>query len=369
MKILHTSDLHLGKIVNGYSFIEDQKHILNQIPPIIEKENIDVLVIAGDVFDRAIAPVEALQLWDDLLISISQLNIYTLIINGNHDSMKRLNFGQNFLIQNNIFIISKSVLYEKHTINGVNFYLLPFLTLEETSFITDQKFSDFTTLKKYIVNEININENETNIIIDHSYIISGKEDIETDSSIRPLSLGGSEFTASDVYQKFNLVLVGHIHRHSFIKPNIYYSGSILPYSIGERNNKHGYYIHEIDKQITSTYWQFNKLRQMRLIELYIDQLDKHTYSEDYVALKILDNYEILNIIEKVNKKFPNVLQIERNYAQTEITDIDRVDQISIEKAFSTFYEMNSEEKIADDSLQFFLQAYNDIKRGEIDETS
>lgn len=364
MKILHISDLHLGKIVNGFSMIEDQKYILNQVLTTIESESVDTLVIAGDVYDRAIAPVEAIELWDDFLISVSKLKVTVLIINGNHDSMKRLNFASKLLETNNIHIVSTNKLFVQITIDKVNFFLLPFLSLELASSLLDNKINDFTILKQEIIKQIDIDENETNIIIDHSYIITGNKDIEADSAIRPLSLGGSEFTKGEVYNQFDLVLAGHVHRHSHIRPNIYYSGSILPYSSGERNNRQGYYIHQIGDTITSTYHPFDLKHPMREVAIYLDQIDEQLYSEDYIIIKLLDEGQIINPLEKIRTKFPNVMQIDREFRHLEINNSGESISDKLETSFADFYSLNSDQEISDDKLNYFLKVANDVIGGE-----
>ncbi len=368
MKILHISDLHLGKIVNGFSMIEDQKHILQQVITTIEEENIDTLVIAGDIYDRAIAPVEAVELWDNFLIKASKLEVTVLIINGNHDSMKRLNFASKLLETNNIHIVSSDKLYQQITIENTNFYLLPFISLELASNLLEQKINDFTVLKQEIIKQLSLDDSKTNIVVDHSYIITGNNDIETDSAIRPLALGGSEFTNGEVYKQFDLVLAGHVHRHSHIRPNIYYSGSILPYSSGERNNKQGYYIHNIDDSITSTYHIFDLKHPMREVELYLNQIDDQVYIEDYIIIKLLDDGQVINPLEKIRTKFPNVMQIDRDFRQLEINHSAESISDNLETSFAEFYNLNSEHEIGEDKLSYFLKVADDVLGGAEDET-
>ncbi len=366
MNILHISDLHLGKIVNGFSMIEDQQYILNQIVETITNNQIDVLVIAGDIYDRAIAPVEAIEVWSQFLEQIAKLNIETLIINGNHDSMKRLDFASGLLKSNHIHVVSTDCLYQKVSLENVDFYLLPFISLEQASNIINQRISDFTQLKQQIVKRMELDSNRTNILVDHSYIITGNHDIEQDSAIRPLALGGSEFTNGQVYADFDLVLAGHVHRHSHIKPNIYYSGSILPYSIGEQNNKQGYYIHQVEEQINSTYHHFKLLRPMRTVELYIEDINTHLYSEDYVVIKLLDDGQVINPLEKVRVKYPNVMQIDRKFRTIDITTKVGTKQATIEQSFVEFYNLNSEQEISTESLNYFNHIANKITKGDED---
>lgn len=363
---MHISDLHLGKIINGYSMVEDQKYILQQVLNIVEQSQIDVFVIAGDIYDRAIAPVDAVELWSDFLIKLSKLNLHVLIINGNHDSIKRLGYASELLVTNKIHIVSQHRLWKQIKIDEVNFYLLPFISLEQASHLCEERITSFTQLKTKIINQIELNPKQKNIIIDHSYIITGSNDIETDSSVRPLSLGQSEFTDGAVYADFDLVLAGHIHRHSHMQPNIYYSGSILPYSVGERNNKNGYYIFDLDNGCIGDYNYFDLLHPMREVALYIENIDKQTYSEDYVIVKLLNEGQVVNPLEKIRAKFPNVMQIDRNFRQLEITSIENKNLSTVD-AFTEFYNMNSEKELSDEALDIFKTLVQKIE-GETDET-
>ncbi len=366
MNIFHLSDLHLGKIVNGYSLLEDQQYIINQIGDIITNNEVDVVVIAGDIYDRPIAPAQAISVWDTLITTLANLDVITLIINGNHDSMIRLDYGRDLFATNNIHIVSEEVLYKQIKIKDVNFYLLPFLTLEQASKIADEKLVDYNSLKQYTIKQINLESTQTNIIIDHSYIISGDNDIETDSSIRPLALGGSEFTDSSVYAKFDLVLAGHIHRHSHIKPNIYYSGAIMPYGFGERNNKSGYYIHTIsENEITSTYMTFNLLRKFEYIELSIEELNNQPYNPNYVFIKLLDKGQIINPLHKLRPKFPYIMQIMRSFRTLDINEIKEHKQ-SLTDSFRQFYELNTGEEINAQGIEYWNSIVDQINKGEED---
>lgn len=368
MKILQIGDLHIGKTVNGFSMLDDQKHILKQVLETLEREAIDVLVVCGDIYDRPLAPVDGVEVWSDFLEQLTNLNIEAFMINGNHDSLKRLNFASKIFEQSNIHIVSDSILYKKYSVENVDFYLLPYLSLEQASSILDTKVSSFDQLKSIIIESIELNPVQTNIIVDHSYIITGEHDIEQDSAIRPLSLGGSEFTDGSVYADFDLVLAGHIHRHSHIRPNIYYSGSILPYSIGERNNKNGYYIHDINNTITSNYYNFELLHQIREVKLFIDDIESHTYSDDYIVIKLLDEGKVINPLERLRNKYPNIMQIDRNFRNLELDQFSTDSQQSIENSFVEFYNLNSENQISDESLDYFKSIVNQVVESERNET-
>ena len=145
MKIIHTSDWHIGKIVNEYSMIDDQKYILNKLIELIDEENADVLMIAGDVYDRSIPPVEAVELLNETLSSlVIDRNVYVLVISGNHDSGERLSFGSKILEKQGLYIAgSDEELYRKVVLceynKNINFYLVPYKDPALTKKLLDNK--------------------------------------------------------------------------------------------------------------------------------------------------------------------------------------------------------------------------------------
>ena len=174
MRIMHISDLHLGKIVNDINMIEDQRYVLNQVIDFIDN-NIDVLIIAGDIYDKSNPSIEAMNLFNDFIIEISKKNITSFIISGNHDSSVRLEYLSSFLKVSNIFIskpFNKEM--DKFTLedeNGViHFYLLPYFKLSQAKNIFQIDFKNYDEAMLKIIDNANININERNVLIAHQFV-------------------------------------------------------------------------------------------------------------------------------------------------------------------------------------------------------
>lgn len=368
MKILHISDLHLGKIVNGFSMIEMQSDILNQSVEVLSNQNIDTLVIAGDIYDRSIPPGEAVELLDAFLTRVGELNITVLIINGNHDSAIRLNFAHQLLLEKNIIIESdNNKLYSKIQIGDTCFYMISFKTPKQCEVILEKPITDYNEMMKEIIDSIELcDEAKHHIAITHNYIVSQKSETIISDSERHLSLGGSEFVSSEVFKQFDAVLAGHIHRHQHIKPNVYYSGSIYPYSFSEENNKNGYYIFDISSdQINAKYHSYDLKRKFVTITGRFDDLIRENkYDDNYVCVRLLDEVSIHNPIERLRKLYPHLMIIEqpkRNFQEIDTEDIETTDIIS---SFKSFFQESTERAMREEEHNLLIKTYNKLEEGE-----
>lgn len=360
MTIMQISDLHLGKIVNNYSMLDDQRYVLEQIKMELISKEVNILLIAGDIFDRPIPSYEALELFEQLLTFITDNNIKLLAINGNHDNEHRVGYLTEFLKDNCIYISSNRKLWEKITIDNIDFYLIGYKRLDDINHLTNNTFKSEEEAKQFIISQIQVNKNKYNILIDHSYIISGNQETMIADSERQLSLGGSDGIDSTIYQQFDLVTAGHLHRHQHLKPNIYYSGSICPFSFSETNNKNGYYLHCITQEKTTDYIPFELLHKFIVIEDYIENITNYQKSEDYVSFIILNDSLVLNPLGQIRDVFPNVMQIEYKHInnQSEHIKINAREQIS--DKFADFYYQNMNMKIDEIQLEYFKKTYAQV---------
>ena len=235
MKILHLSDLHLGKRVNEFSMIEDQTYILNEIINIIDEQKPKVIILAGDIYDKPIPPAEAVELFDDFLYKLSKRNLYVFIISGNHDSAERIAFGSR--------LFDKSGIYLSPVYNGkilpipvddecgdINFYMLPFIKpVHVRRFFPDTSISTYTDALNTVITDMNIDNTKRNILITHQFV-TGSSRTESED----VSVGGSDNVDSDIFKDFDYVALGHIHRsQSCGSEYIRYCGTPLKYSFSE----------------------------------------------------------------------------------------------------------------------------------------
>ncbi len=332
MKIIHTGDWHIGKIVNEFSMLEEQKHVLEQLITIVEREKPDAIIIAGDVYDRSIPPVEAVELVDEVFNRLLlDLKIPILLIAGNHDSAERLSFASKILTNNGLHIVGGfngnihcTMLQDEF--GTVNFYMVPYVDPRNVRHIfDDNKISTHDDAMKKIIERIGqtIKQDERNVMITHGYITQiGRSAELISESERPLSIGGTEFVSSDYFNIFNYTALGHLHAPQKAgAESIRYSGSILKYSLSEVNQRKGINIVEIDKTGNAKI-TFNPLipkRDMRIIkgpinELINPEVYKSANTEDYVHAVLTDKGELIDPISKLRTVYPNIMGLSKELA-------------------------------------------------------
>ncbi|CEP40119.1 exonuclease SbcCD subunit D [Paraclostridium sordellii] len=378
MKIIHTSDWHIGKIVNEFSMIEDQKYILNKLIELIEIEDPKVLLIAGDIYDRSIPPVEAVELLNETLNKlIIEKNIKVLAISGNHDGGERLSFGGSILEKQGLYIAGRDEeLYKKVTIKdenkNINFYLVPYKDPALTrKILEDKEIKSHNDAMISVVNKIKreLNKKEKNILVGHGYITMKRKDaikelenkyeaaeLETSESERPLSIGGTDLIDGNIFEDFDYVALGHLHgRQKVGREAMRYSGSLLKYSFSEVNQKKGVYILDINKEnnIDIDFKPMKPLRDLRIIKGNIEDLLEEGRNikegkNDYIQAILTDDGELINPMEKLKSVYPNTMLITR----------ERKKEITEDKT-SAKGEYKKKSK-----LELFKEFYDDLGNGD-----
>ena len=249
MKIFHMGDWHIGKLVNGFYMTEDQEFIIEKIYEAIKKEKPDVVVIAGDLYDRSVPPVHAVELLNKTMKKIvKDLNTKVIALAGNHDSNERVEFASSLLCDSGLYIvgnlkrkIDKIVLEDEY--GKVNFYPIPYADVPVVrDLFEDENIKTHDLAMQKIISEIlnDFNEDERNIAVAHGYVTQMKEDnfeaLEESDSEKPLSIGGTEYINSKHFEKFNYTALGHLHGPQKVgSDKIRYSGSLMKYSFSEVN--------------------------------------------------------------------------------------------------------------------------------------
>lgn len=375
MKFAHISDLHLGKRVNNFNLLNDQKAILQQILNIVVKENIKALLIAGDVYDRPVPPIEAVTLFNDFLTKLVDQNIFIYVISGNHDSGERLSFGKNILAKNNLFINcnvleTKNKYTLKDIFGNINIYLLPYLKQGDINKLFDENFKNFDEAVKKLVEYLNINKQERNILVSHQFVTHITSVVEeSDSEI--ISIGGANNIDAEILEVFDYVALGHLHKSQKIyKDYIRYAGSPLKYSFSEVNHKKSITIVNM-KEKGNIEISKKELLPERDMKKYVGSLNEimemknndNINKNDYVHITITDNSDIINLSSTIRNVFENTMQIEllkyqnANYSNNLISvNYNDVKENNINKLFSDFFlkmhdkKMSQEEKLIIENL-------------------
>lgn len=363
MKLFHTADWHLGKLVQGVYMTEDQRYVLQQFIDDIKAEQPDVVVIAGDLYDRAIPPTEAVALLDDVLEEIIiELGIPVIAIAGNHDSPGRLHFGSKLMQRQGFYItgelteeLKPVVLQDRH--GEVHFHLVPYADFSVVRHLFDDETitSHQDAMERVIATiEESRDPEARHVFVGHAFVTPhGEHQDNTSDSERPLSIGGAEQIASSLFEKFHYVALGHLHRSHYVgNEQIRYAGSPLKYSISEESHRKGYLIVELDAagQVSVESRELVPRRDLRTVEGTMDELLQLERCDDYVFVKLLDRTPVLHPMEKIRTVFPNAMHVER--------------KLLLE---STGPLSTAVQKEKEDDVSLFLSFYNELQGEPADE--
>jgi|SRR5690625_148500 len=384
MKIFHTADWHLGKIVQGVHMTEDQRYILNQFIREIEEEEPDAIVIAGDLYDRSVPAAEAVHLLDEVLQRIVlQLNIPVLAIAGNHDSPSRLDFASQILRDNGLHIVGKIDLTRKpvilHDEHGpVYFHLVPFADPSTVKHLfADDHVRNHDDAMKKIIEHITTNQWDDaarHVFVGHAFVTPyGEKADKTSDSELTLSIGGAEFVNAKHFAPFHYTALGHLHRAHFVRQkNIQYAGSILKYSISEEHHQKGFTVVEID-QAGNVQLERRTLKpkhDLRRVEATMDDLLQHPINNDYVFVRLLDETPILYPMEKVRSIYPNALHVDRKHSiishqmkSDSGKGLERT-KMSDQQLFRLFYEQVKGEPIPEEAETIFTEVLDDLLQAD-----
>ncbi|MDD7305987.1 MAG: exonuclease SbcCD subunit D [Peptoniphilaceae bacterium] len=360
MKILHLSDLHIGKMIGSYSLLEDQAYCLNQILTISKEEKIDLVLIAGDIFDTAIPSAEAMQLYSSFIEAlVFKLKVKVVAISGNHDSYKRLDVNREFFKKSSYYIIGDykgEVLSFEDKYGKVNIYPIPYLSLSKARVSFDKDFQSFTDLYSYLLKDIDYSGR--NILLTHCYASENTyEDKEEETEgEKPLSIGGNDAMDASLFKNFDYVALGHLHRKHFVlEPKIRYSGTFMKYSFSEKGKKSVSLIDFTDKVEISEI-EISPLRDFVTIEDYFDNILAMDKRLDYVQVILLDDYPIENAMAKLKVVFPNAVNIRYKdfsvFNKDHDFDLD-IENLSTLELFKEFYKFKMKNPMSEKEIEIF----------------
>lgn len=382
MKFFHTSDWHLGKLIQGVYMTEDQRYVLEQLIQAIEDERPDAVIIAGDLYDRAVPPTEAVNLLNEMLETIVlQLKTPVLAIAGNHDSPTRLDFGSNLMKANGCHIVGQLTQELKPVVlndeyGEVHFYLVPFAdpSVVRHVFADETIRTHYDAMKKITENiAAQMDPKARHVFVGHAFVTPHGEAAEnTSDSERPLAIGGTEQVDANLFAKFHYTALGHLHQAHFVhNERIRYAGSPLKYSISEEHHKKGYYVVELDGEgeVKIEKKLLLPKRDMRTVEAKMEDLLKHPINEDYVFVRLLDETPVLSPMEKIRSVYPNAMHVERNIvlptaassSGSERKARHKMDDLSL---FRAFYQEVKGKQVAEETERLFTEVLHELLQEE-----
>ena len=365
MKFIHLSDLHLGKRVNEFSMIEDQRYILKEILGIINDEAPDGILIAGDIYDRTIPSEDAMRLWDEFLVSLAKKNIPVYAISGNHDSAVRFSDHGTLVEASGIYLSPEydgsALKYTMEDEYGpVNIYLLPFIKPATVrGFFPEDEIEDYTDACRAAVGRMAIDNKERNILVAHQMII-GSLRCESEE----VSVGGLDGVSADVFDDFDYVALGHLHgRQKVGRDTVRYCGTPLKYSFSEKDHVKSVTVIELNgkEDISITEKELVPLHDLREIrgtyeELMLKKNYEGTNTDDYIHAVLTDEYDVLDAIAKLRVVYPNLMKLtydnKRTKSQTIITDSEDIEKKSPLELFEEFYEKQNNQSMTQEQKKF-----------------
>lgn len=366
---MHLADLHLGKRVNGFSMMEDQEYILNRILEIMEEEQPDGLLIAGDVYDKTIPPAEAVRLMDDFLTAVAAKHVPVFLISGNHDSAERVAFGHQLMQGSGIWI---SPVYDgtirHHTLEDrwgeVNIYLIPFLRPSVVrSFFPDVEIEDYTDALRTIIEDLQVDTSRRNVVLAHQFVTAAGALPETCDS-EQLSVGGLDRVDGSVFSPFDYTALGHLHGPQRVgSETIRYAGSPLKYSFSELHQKKSVTVAELREKGVTEIRQIPLQPRREMIELrgtfeeILEEARKKGEPQtDYYHMILTDETDVVDALSRLREYYPNIMLLDydnrRTRSQKEVEQLDRVEERMPGELFAALYEQQNGQEMDSDRKEY-----------------
>ncbi len=376
MKLIHLSDLHLGKRVCEMSMLEDQEYILREILGIVEDTRPDALLISGDVYDKSVPSAEAVTVFDDFLCRLAAWKLPVLIISGNHDSPERLSFGGRLMEGSGIHI---SPVYDgtvrpitlTDDFGEVHFWLLPFLKpVHVRQFFPEENIESYTDACAAAVAHMPLNKEERNVILVHQFV-TGAETCGSEE----LSVGGTDNVDASVFADFDYVALGHIHRPQNGGSNkIRYCGTPLKYSLSEVDHLKSVTLVELGAkgELHLELIPLHPKRDLREIRGTFAQLTdvnyyKNTAAEDYLHIILTDEEDIPEAGGKLRAIYPNYLHISYDNTRTRTDQVvdcaENVQRKSKLELFDELYRLQNNQPMSDTQRAFLQELIDAMEEG------
>lgn len=375
MKLLHIADLHIGKHVNEFNMLEDQKHVLGQILQIAEIEKPYGVLIAGDVYDKSQPSVEAVELLDYFLTNLIALVPHVFMISGNHDSPERLSFGSKIMEKNGLYIarafdgvLQKVTLEDQH--GNVNIYMFPFMKPAMVKRFFQQQIESYDGALRAVISSTEIDTKERNILIAHQFVVNGTQQPERSES-ESLYVGGLDNVDASAFEAFDYVALGHLHRPQIIgRDTICYPGSPLKYSFSEARHQKSATLLDLGVKGELLIYQLpliplHDLREIKgpITELLSIGREGTEGSEDYIHVTLTDEEEIYDAIGQLRQVYPNlmVLDFENNRTRqaifSQIAAYSDLARKSPTDLFAVFYKIQNNNELTPEQVHVMEQIF------------
>lgn len=376
MKLFHLSDLHIGKRVNEFSMIEDQKYILKRILDLAEEEKPDGIILAGDIYDKQIPSAEAVQVFDEFITRLAGRAIPVFIISGNHDSAERLAFGGRLLNSRGIYLspvydgsVTKIPLKDQY--GTVWIHLLPFIRPSTVRHVFENEAdlaTDVQTAAETVIRHMEIDLKDRNILVAHQFV-TGASRCESED----VQVGGLDNIDAAVFTPFDYTALGHIHSPQNVGTDrVRYCGTPLKYSFSEVDQEKSITVVELEKKgtVRTSLLPLKPLRDMRKLRgTYLELTDRSFYRdmncEDYIQVILTDEDDVPDGLQKLRVIYPNIMQLlydnQRTKTTQEVDAAQAVEKKTEIELFYEFYELQNNQPMTKQQKDFAEQLIREIK--------
>ena len=376
MKFAHLSDLHLGKYLNQYSLMEDQEYILKQIIQRIREQDVDVVLVSGDIYDRAVPPGEAVALFDDFLSELAEDQRKVCIISGNHDSPERIAFASRLIAASGVYL---SPVYQgeiqpvrlEDSYGPVNIYMLPFIKpVHVRHFFPEEEIHSYTDAVRSAITHMSVDGRERNVLLAHQFVTGASR-----SDSEDISVGGLDNVDADVFDHFDYVALGHLHRAQNVENNrIRYCGTPLKYSFSECKDEKTVTIVELGNKedILIDTVPLVPLRDMIELEGEFREVVSAPYYENvdteaFIRLILTDEREVLDAFSRLRSIYPNLMAMDykKRAVQKDQEAGGTRERTSLHPAdlFGQFYQEMNRQPLWEAQQQYLLEKIEKIWEG------
>lgn len=374
---MHLSDLHIGKRVNEFSMLEDQKYILKEIIKIVKEQKPQGVLISGDVYDKPIPSTEAVAVFDDFLVQLAHMDLQVFVISGNHDSADRLSFGGRLMHKSGVHLspiyqkeITPISLYDDY--GEVCVYMLPFIKPVHVRVqFPDAEIVTYTDAVQHAIQQMDVDTTKRNVLLTHQFVI-GSERSESEE----ISVGGTDGVSADVFDDFDYVALGHIHKPQSVKrETLRYCGTPLKYSFSECKHKKSVTMVQMAEKgnITIETIPLIPKRDMQEIKgIYLTLTAKSYYEnlclDDYYHITLTDEEDIPDVLQKLRVIYPNIMKLDYDNKRTKnmqnISFCHDVEQMTPLELIAKFYEMQNNQPLSDTQKDFVGALVEQVWEGE-----
>ena len=376
MKLIHLSDLHLGKRLNEFSLVEDQEYILREILRIVDAEAPDAVLLAGDLYDKSVPSAEAVVLLDRFLNSLADRKLQVFAISGNHDSAERVSFASRLLSASGVHVspVFNGTLHPitlQDAFGKVNFYLLPFLKPAQVRpFYPEAEISCYTDAYRTILESVRINPEERNVLLAHAFV-TGAERSESEE----LSVGGADNVDAEVFSGFDYVALGHLHGPQNIgSEHIRYCGTPLKYSFSEVSHQKSVTVVELGEKGDFGLRTVPLTPKRDLCELrgsYMELTAKSDYEnrnrDNYMHIILTDEEDIPDAVSRLRVIYPNLMKLDydnrRTRSREKLENAPETERKTPLQLFAELYEKQNGSALSEEQTAFCADLMEEIWEG------